>query len=237
MIATTMEDHIVVCGLGNVGIRVVQHLRRMNEEVVCIESDGEGRFLQEVEGAQVPVLIGDCRVVKTLEGANIDKAKAVICVTNNDLTNPEAALTARELNPKIRVVMRMFDQKLAKKIEKFLGIDGCYSSSARSSRLFAQAAISSDILDSFEFAGTVINAVQIEVEPNMPIVGETVDDLRNKHEVTILLHEQVDGVVDWNPAPSNVLRVGDKLLIMTDPDGIKRLESATKPLLLPKSER
>ena len=110
MIATTMEDHIVVCGLGNVGIRVVQHLRRMNEEVVCIESDGEGRFLQEVEGAQVPVLIGDCRVVKTLEGANIDKAKAVICVTNNDLTNLEAALTARELNPKIRVVMRMFDQ-------------------------------------------------------------------------------------------------------------------------------
>jgi Trk K+ transport system NAD-binding subunit len=162
--------------------------------------------------------------------ANITKAKALLAVTNNDLVNLEAVLTARDLNPDIRVVMRMFDQKLAKQIDRALGIPHSYSSSARSARLFAQAAISGDILDSFEFAGTVINAVQLLVESGMELVGQTIDDVR-KHEVTVLLHEKSTGELDWNPSPNNTLNVGDKLLIMTDRDGINRLEKTAKKKL------
>lgn len=236
MLAATLDNHVVVCGLGNVGVRVIQHLRRFDEHVVVIEQNNEGRFINEVASYDVPVITGDARDARILQTANVGKAKAIIAVTDNDLVNLEAALTAREFNPKIRVVIRMFDQKLAKKIEKSLGIEGAYSSSARSARLFAQAAISGDIVDSFEFGGTVINAVQLIVEPNMEIVGETVDDLRKKHEVTILLHEKKDGEVDWNPAPSNILSVGDRLLIMTDRDGLKRLERSTRKLTIPDME-
>ena len=234
MIATTMENHVVVCGLGNVGVRVVQHLRQFSEDVVAIETNPEARFVSEVASYQVPVLFGDVRDSTVLESASIAKAKAVIAVTDNDLANLEAALTARELNPDIRVVIRMFDQKLAKKVQNFMGIEGAYSSSARSARLFAQAAISGDILDSFEFGGTVINAMQLLIEPNTAIVGGVIDDLRNKYEVTILCQEKKDGTVDWNPAPSNVLEVGDKLLIMTDVDGLKRLEPVGRKLALPR---
>jgi Trk K+ transport system NAD-binding subunit len=223
MIAETMENHVVVCGLGNVGVRVVQHLRRFSEEVVAIESNPDARFVGEVAGYEVPVLFGDVRDTKVLESASIAKAKAIIAVTDNDLANLEAAMTAREINPTIRVVIRMFDQKLAKKVEKFMGIEGAYSSSARSARLFAQAAISGNIIDSFEFGGTVINAVQLTVEENTIIVGQTVDHLRNNYEVTVLCHEPTVGVADWNPAPTTPLVVGDKLLIMTDSDGLKRL--------------
>ncbi len=233
MLAATFENHIVVCGLGNVGVRVVQHLRRLKEDAVVIEQNPEGRFISEMAAYDVPVLVGDARDVKILETANIKKAKAIIAVTNNDLVNLEAVLTAREFSPNIRVVIRMFDQKLAKKIEKSLGIGGAYSSSARSARLFAQAAISLDIVDSFEFAGTYINAIQVLIEPNMPLVGQTVDELRRRHEVTVLLHEKHDGELDWNPSPSNVLTVGDRLLIMTDLDGLKRLEPSTKKFTIP----
>ena len=228
MLAATLDNHVVVCGLGNVGVRVIQHLRRFDEPAVVIEQNAESRFINEMASYDVPVILGDARDVQVLQSANISKAKAIIAVTDNDLGNLEAALTAREHNPKIRVVIRMFDQKLAKKIEKSLGIEGAYSSSARSARLFAQAAISGDILDSFEFGGTVINAVQIVVEAGMLIVGQTVDDVRQKHEVTVLLQEKHDGEVDWNPSPSNILSVGDRLLIMTDRDGLKRLSHSTK---------
>ena len=233
MLASTLENHIVVCGLGNVGIRVIQHLRRFDEDTVVIEQNPDSRFVNEAATYSVPVLIGDCRDSQMLQSANIHKAKAIISVTNNDLVNLESALTAREFNANIRVIIRMFDQKLAKKIEKSLGIFGAYSSSARSSRLFAQAAISGDILDSFEFAGTIINAVQLVVEANTALVGQTVDDIRRHHEVTVLLHDRLNGELDWNPSPSNTLAVGDKLLIMTDRDGLKRLEPSTKKLTLP----
>jgi Trk K+ transport system NAD-binding subunit len=96
--------------------------------------------------------------------------------------------------------------------------------------LFAQAAVSENILDSFEFGGTIINAYQLIVKANTALVGATVDDVRHKHEVTVLLHETTDGELDWNPSPNNILSVGDKLLIMTDQDGIKRLEKSTKTL-------
>lgn len=234
MIAETMENHVVVCGLGNVGVRVVQHLRRFSEEVVAVESNPEARFVSEVAGYNVPVLFGDVRDSNILEQASITKAKAIIAVTDNDLANLEAALTARELNGDIRIVIRMFDQKLAKKLEKFMGIGGAYSSSARSARLFAQAAISGDILDSFEFGGTIINAVQLQVEANTIIVGQTIDDLRTGYEVTVLCHESKDGQVDWNPAPGNSLGVGDKLLIMTDREGVKRLSKLNAKLALPR---
>jgi Trk K+ transport system NAD-binding subunit len=234
MIAETMDDHIIVCGLGNVGIRVVEHLQSLGEEIVVIEFNKENRFAFGAEGFDMPVLSGDARDPSLLERASVKTAKAIILVTDNDLVNLEAALNARELNPKIRVVIRMFDQLLAKKMAKMLNFEGAYSSSAKAGPLFAQAAVSGQILDSFEFGGTTINAVQLEVEPNMNLVGMTIDELRGRYEVTILCHEQHNGHVDWNPAPSNVLSAGDKILIMTDPDGYKRLEPVTRKVSLPK---
>ncbi len=234
MIAETMDDHIIVCGLGNVGIRVVEHLQSLGEEVVVIEFDKENRHAFGAQGLDMPVLSGDASDSTILERASARSARAIICVTDNDLVNLEAALNARELNPNIRVVIRMFDQKLAKKMAKTLNFEGAFSSSAKAGPLFAQAAISGQILDSFEFGGTVINAVQLIVEPNTNLIGLTIDELRGRYEVTILLHEQAGGTLDWNPAPGNVLSVGDKLLIMTDPDGYKRLEPVTQKISLPK---
>ncbi|HEY9784933.1 MAG TPA: TrkA family potassium uptake protein [Candidatus Obscuribacterales bacterium] len=237
MLAATYENHVIVCGLGNVGVRVVQHLKQFDETCIVIERDDGARFIHEVSSSEIPVLIGDARDPKVLENANVRSAKAIIAVTDNDLANLETALTAREYNASIKVVIRMFDQKLAKKVERFLGIHGAYSSSARSARLFAQAAISENILDSFEFGGTVINAYQLTIEPNSPLVGETIDDVRYKHEVTVLMHEHSSGELDWNPSPSNSLHVNDKLLIMTDREGIKRLQTGMKKkLALPKNE-
>lgn len=234
MLAATFENHVIVCGLGNVGVRVVKHLRNFDETVVVIERNEGARFIHEISGEEVPVLIGDARDSKMLESANVSHAKAIVAVTDNDLGNLETVLSAREYNPNIRVIIRMFDQKLAKLVERNMGIHGAYSSSARSARLFAQAAISENILDSFEFGGTVINAVSLEVEASSALAGETIDDVRYKYEVTVLMYEHNGGPVDWNPSPSTTLQIGDKILIMTDREGIKRLQSGQKKLALPK---
>jgi Trk K+ transport system NAD-binding subunit len=122
----------------------------------------------------------------------------------------------------------MFDQRLARKMAKELNFDGAYSSSAKAGPLFAQAAISGNILDSFEFGGTTINAVQMVIETNSSLVGKTVDEIRSQNEVTVLLHERASGALDWNPAPANVLSPGDRLLIMTDADGVKRLDGGAR---------
>ena len=215
MLASTYENHIVVCGLGNVGFRVVEHLKRYEQDVVCIEQKTATQFVAEIERLNVPVIDGDATSLAALELAGVKKAKAVIAVTDNDLANLEIALNARELNPAIRAVVRMFDQRLAKKIEKSFGITCAFSTSALSAPVFAQSALSENILASFEFGHTTVNAFQLVVYPGLGFVGKKIDDIRHQYEVTVLMHERKDHV-DWNPPPTMVLEEGDKLLILTD---------------------
>ena len=220
MLAATFENHIVVGGLGNVGLRVVEQLRRFGESVVCIERDAESLFVAEMEKLDVPVLIGDIKNAQMLENASIRRAKAFLAVTDNDLANLESGLTARELAPNMRIILRIFDQRLADKIQKSFGINCAYSASALSAPVFAQAALSDNILASFEFGGAVVNAFQVVVDNSSPLLGLTIDQVRNNYEVTVMMHQR-NGTVDWNPAPNTAVNACDKLLIMADNKNIQ----------------
>lgn len=200
--------------------RVVENLRRSGETVVCIERNSEATFLQELEKFDVPAIIGDVKNANVLEKAGIKKAKAFLSVTTDDLANIEAALTAREMTPGLRIVIRVFDQRLAQKVENSFGINSAFSASALSAPVFAQAALSANILASFEFGGAVVNAFQLTVEIDSPLVQLQIDQVRQRYEVTVMMHERNKNV-DWNPPPSTVLSVGDKLLLMADNKNIR----------------
>ncbi|MBX9721141.1 MAG: NAD-binding protein, partial [Candidatus Obscuribacterales bacterium] len=202
-----------------------QYLRRCGESVVCIERNPEASFLSELEQYDVPALIGDVKNAQVLEKAGIKKAKAFLSVTTDDLANLEAALTARELSPNLRIVIRVFDQRLAKKVENTFGINCAYSASALAAPVFAQAALSSSILASFEFGGTVINAFQVTVESNSPLKEMQIDQVRDAYEVTILMHQR-GAAVDWNPPPNTVLSPNDKVLIVADNKNIQTFLTA-----------
>lgn len=131
------KNHIVVCGLGNVGVRVVEALAKLGAPVVAIERRRAESFGEMVEALGVPVIYGDARRDELLIDAGIRKAKAVVCATDDDLTNLEVAIDARRENPGIRVVMRMFDQRVAGKMRSALDVDETFSTSALAGPLVA----------------------------------------------------------------------------------------------------
>jgi voltage-gated potassium channel len=176
--------------------------------------------MAELAELEVPLLIGDVTNEQALRDASIDKAKAFMALTDNDLANLEAALTVRELTPNMRIIIRMFDQKLAHKIEKGFGINCAFSTSALAAPVFAQAALSGNILASFEFGGAVVNAFNLEISTCHQLQGLTVDAARNQFEVTVLMHSRGE-VIDWNPAPDTTLRPGDQVLILADNKNIQ----------------
>src|SRR5208282_716051 len=87
--------HVVVCGLGNIGFRVIQELLRGGEKVVAIEQAPDGRFLATVRRLGVAVIIGDATVLEVLKQANAATARSVIAATSNQLANLEIALVSR----------------------------------------------------------------------------------------------------------------------------------------------
>lgn len=130
VMASTYRDHVVLCGLGHLGGRILQQLVKRGTPVVAIEKSPEARFLGEARAAGVPVLVRDMKDDQALVDAGVPHARAIIIAANDDTANLEVALDARRMNAKIRVLMRMFDQQLASKIKDALGIDEAFSSAA-----------------------------------------------------------------------------------------------------------
>ncbi|MFE6855344.1 NAD-binding protein, partial [Streptomyces sp. NPDC057674] len=108
-----LSGHVVLLGLGKVGTRVLARLRRLDIPVVCVESDPEARGIAVARRLRVPTVIGDVTEEGVLEAARIDRAHALLALTSVDITNLEAALSARAVSPELRVVLRLYDDDFA----------------------------------------------------------------------------------------------------------------------------
>src|SRR5881628_3838228 len=89
-----------------------------------------GRFVAQGKPMGVPVLMRDMKDDQSLYEAGIEHARAIIICTNDDMANVEVAIDARRMHPGIRIVMRLFEQDVAKKISGALAIDAVFSASS-----------------------------------------------------------------------------------------------------------
>src|SRR5205823_1260332 len=92
IMASTYRDHIVLCGVGRLGIRVLEQLASTGVPVVCIEQKREGRFLSRAKELGMPVMIRDMKEDQALIDAGIHHARAIIIATNDSMANLEVAL-------------------------------------------------------------------------------------------------------------------------------------------------
>src|SRR5205807_5780122 len=120
----------VLCGLGHLGLRVLEQLIEIAVPVVVLEKHRASRQLTHAKELGAVVLIRDMKEDQALIDAGIRHARAIVICTNDDMANLEVALDSRRLNPAIRVVMRLFDQQIAEKIKGALSVDEAFSSSA-----------------------------------------------------------------------------------------------------------
>lgn len=221
-IASTYRNHIVVCGLGKVGYRVVKELLRLGEEVVGIELDATCPFLGELAGLGVPVLVGNARQRETLEKARVREASAIVACTQDDLTNLDIALDARELNPGIKVVMRMFDAQLAEKVRSGFGIHTAFSTSALAAPVFAAAATRAQIESSFYVDDVLMNVARTTIQAGSALEGRTVGEVEREFDLTVALHKGPRGI-DAHPAPEVALSAGDCIIVFCSLESLARL--------------
>jgi Trk K+ transport system NAD-binding subunit len=226
-LASTCKNHIVVCGLGRVGLRVVEQLVKFDEEMVGIERNPEGQFVESIREMGVPVIIGDARRRETLVEAGIERACAVVICTQDDLANLSTALEAREIKPGIKVVMRMFDGELAKKVEKGFGIHTAFSTSALSAPAFAAAATRTQITHSFYVDDVLLNVSEIKVHPASRLVGKSLAELEAELDFSVILHRGCEGI-DLHPDPQIRLHGDDRIVVFASLDVLNRLSQLNK---------
>jgi hypothetical protein len=139
--ASTHRDHIVLCGLGHLGYRILKQMLAAKMPIVALEKEPTARFLNDAKATGVPVLVRDMKEDQALIDAGVKHARAIIIATNDDMANLEVALDARRLNPHIRIIMRLFDQQIADKFKEAKLIDEAFSPAALAAPIVADMAL------------------------------------------------------------------------------------------------
>ena len=210
VLAQTLKDHVIVCGAGRVGFRVFEQLHKLDVPMVMIERDQEKPFLAEIRAAGVPVLVDDVRAAGTLERANVQKARSIVCATDDDLANLNVALDARKVRPGIRVVMRLFDDDLVEKTRSSFDAQA-YSTSALAAPALAMAALDPSIKNSFEVGGRLMVVAELTVLGE--ICGRTVAELRDQSGVHVLHMVRKNGETIFDPQGPCCFEPGDTVTV------------------------
>jgi len=218
----TYKNHVVLVGLGKVGLRVLEQLLRLREEVIVLDKDASNPNLAVAQQHGVPYLIGSSRQVGILNDLNIAAAKSVIAATDDDLANLELALDARKINPAVRVVLRMFDQELAGKVRDAFDIHLAFSTSALAAPLLATASSDRYIVNSFYVGDQLLVVARLTINAGSKLVGKKIRDLGSEYKAFILAHTR--GAVETHfPQAELDFQPGDTIVVQTEPATLKLL--------------
>lgn len=100
------RGHVIVAGLGQVGLRLVLGLRRIGIPVVGVEQNDSAPGVRAARAAGIPVVIANASDRSTLAHVDLRRARALAAMGSDDLGNIEVAIAALEVAPAARVVLR-----------------------------------------------------------------------------------------------------------------------------------
>ncbi len=223
-VASTFKDHIIIAGLGHLGIRVIRELVVLDEEVVVIEKNTESPRFDEARSYGVPIITGDARNPEVLKRAGLEHAMSLIICTNDDLANLQIASRVREVNPSIRLVMRMFDDEFARSMADRFDVSAVMSASMMAAPAFAGAAAGTEIVQTFRVADQTLTMGRIEVRAGTRLDGSSIQAVEEELDLSVVLLQSGE-MVDVRPQMDAVLHAGDVVAVVATLPRIKELAS------------
>ncbi len=211
-VASTYRNHVIVLGVGHLGLRVIRSLVQMGFEVVAIDIKTTPEKSNELAHLHVPLVVGDGRLVETMENAGLPQAQSFIVCTSNDYMNLEVTMRARDLNPDIRIVVRMWEDQFAAQICRFLNVEAVLSATDIAAPSFAGSAVGIEISQALTVNGEDYSMIRLQVAPGSFLDGETVGTLQDEHAMDIVLMEHAD-VAQVHPPRDSMVSAGDTLVI------------------------
>ncbi len=219
-----LKEHYIICGLGRVGRNVASELIASGRRFVAIEpgADTLGIFLE-----RYPALLyvqGDASDDDQLLRADIADAQGVFAVTGDDSLNLMICLTARQLNPAVRIVARCHEMRNADKMRK-AGADVVVSPDFTGGMRIASSMIRPHVVSFLDEMLRSEHNTRIE-EVGVPATFQpcSLAQLGRRSPHHVLLGVRAAGKLELNPADDFMIRPGQILVIMGNAQGREALE-------------
>ena len=214
---SSLAGHVVVVGLGAIGVRVVERLAGAGVDVVVVDADENNRYLAQVRSAGVRVVIADATLPRTLHTVRLDTCRAVAIVTSNDLVNLETALAVRDqlgARDGVPVVLRLFDRKLAATVERSFGLGLVRSTAALAAPWFVGAALGLDVLATFYAERQLMLVGRLTVAGAGGLDGLAMQDLSARTRVVAISRAAAGGALEYPPRRDTRFHAGDRAYLI-----------------------
>lgn len=224
-----IEGHVIVCGYGRNGQQATEKLRDYNQKFVVVEYDED--VINQVREEDILFVQGNAVEDETLIEAGIKSASTLICALPSDADNLFIVLSARQINPNLKIISRASEETSFKKL-KLAGADNVILPDKIGGDHMANLVVTPDLvefLDNLSVSGEKdsINVEQIgfdNVSPGGVEKSIRELDIRKKTGCSIIGYKGPDGEYVVNPEPSLMLQKNSKLILIGRPDQIKNLK-------------
>ncbi|HEX6805538.1 MAG TPA: potassium channel protein [Terriglobales bacterium] len=222
-----LKDHYIICGAGRVGRSAARELARRPAPFVIVEQN-------ETKAARFAndwlMLVADATQEQTLRQVHIERARGLVAATTTDATNLYIVLTARNLNPHLKIIARASEEDAEKHLLK-AGADSVVSPYLFAGQRIAQTFLRPHVVSFLDTAtthlGMDLEIGEIQVGTNSEFAGKTVGSsrLRQERGIIILAIKRENGM-HFNPSPEDPIAPGDCLIAMGQPAQLRQLEKA-----------
>ena len=159
------RNHLIVCGDDALAYRVVEELTvTYGEQVtVLLSSAGRGHGPRIAQLPGVPVIERPELDTQAFTAAQAQSARAMALTRQDDLGNFHAALRAQDLNPDLRLVMRIFNTGLGERMRSFFPDCAVLSSSSMAAPSFVAAALGEPAPSHVRLAGRTLYVARRQI--------------------------------------------------------------------------
>jgi voltage-gated potassium channel len=220
-----LQDHYIICGSGRVGSHLIRDLTGANESLVVIENDSQRAA--EFSQRGISVLVGDATLEESLREVGVERARGLAACLPNDADNIYVVLTARDLNPQLRIVARAAEEQAEAKLLR-AGANHVVAPTIIGGHRIAVALTKpavGEFMDSIIANELGLGFEQVEVEAASPLVGRELRDtpIRSELDVVIISIRRHGGQVLFNPAADCKIERGDILIAIGYAESLNKL--------------
>jgi len=218
-----MKDHYIVCGIGMVGLYVVHEMYLTKRPFIAIDHDETKLDVFKANNIEADLVVGDATENEILWKAMIEHAKGLYATTDSDNDNIVISLTARQLNPSLRIVSRCNDTKNIDKLRR-AGADSVVALNFIGGLRMASEMIRPHVTSFLDMMlrdkYSPMRVEEVHVPAHSPFVGKPVKDIdfRTIGNIMLISARKPSGEWVYNPYPDTVCEKEMSLIIIATPE-------------------
>jgi voltage-gated potassium channel len=222
-----LSGHFIVCGAGQIGRHIAEEVLLSGQELVIVEADRSHVALLP-EAAQALTIVGDADKDENLLAAGIERAAGLAAALADDKDNVFLTLTARQMNPRLRIVAKAVDMLTRTKLVK-AGADAVVSASYIGGLRMASELVRPTVVSFLDVMMRKKDAAVrfAEVTVGAKHGGVSLKDLDIRQRTGLLVvavKPPGDEAFVYNPGPTLPIQPGAVLVVMGGPDQVVQLE-------------